>query len=1220
MKRGFPRSDAAAARRDTGEKVFSGVVRSIDLERHSALIDCPAVARQSGKAVVAGLPLLRDTLAGPGDTVAFFIDWVKGTQASAPMLRLSSQDGMALMGKFRTGTVGYGFVACEEVKDFFGRDPYVKPDLADTFTTGQTVCFNVTINAQGVPTVSEMAECQPDWQPMPSEILGEVDEALDAEPLPPRLATPASRVIPPRPRPTPSASKSGLAAAVAAFAAAAPTLAPRPRAAPAADAADAVAPCAGNWQWGNSGQPEPQSEGQAQQEPQDESQAEWQGGQSAWNNHGAWNSEGGQGMWKDEPGDQTMWNSQGAQSEAAHPEPQEPGYQALHATPQAASARPAPSHSGLATAALAALAAAAATAPAVAPPHTAPAADAADAVAPSAGNWHWGNSNQPEPQSEGQAQQEPQDESQAQWQGGQSAWNNNGAWNSEGGQGMWKDEPGDQTMWNSQGDQSEGFHAEPQALGYQALHATPQADSARPAPSHSGLATAALAALAAAAAAAPAVAPPHTAPAADAADAVAPSAGNWHWGNSNQPEPQSEGQAQQEPQDESQAEWQGGQSAWNNNGAWNSKGGQGMWKDEQGDQTMWNSQGAQSEVFHPEPQALGYQASVAKPRATGRVVPPRPRPVPAQSESQGAAQGDQGEQSSWNANCQQGNHIDQSMWNATGKQGDHIDQSMWNTTGQQGDQSDQSMCNATGQQGDQSNQSMYNATGQQGEQSMWIPQGEQDDPSSRNAKGQQGAQDDQSMWGAAGQQGDQSDQRMWNATGQQGDQSKWNATGQQGDQSMWNANGQHGAHSDQSMWNATGQQGEQGEQSDQSSWNATGQQGDQSMWNSQGEQSDQSSWNAKGTQDDQSLWNAKATQGDQDDQSSWWNSKGDQDWWQRDKASQGSWDWSWGKDTEPEPGSKAWRELRDSDLAGAQKKREAGATCALGVVASYIPEKKCGFIECDSVKASLGQQVFIYGDIMTRGLAGPGDLVAFFLHMSSKGKAQASHPLLRLATGVDGTYALKGTFQAASGLSRACVVCEEIRKFFGCEACVHEALAAQLGPDTVVSFNVILNAEGQPEVHDAVPCGDAWQPQPTVMDQAARGMPHPAAESAPAEAEAPKLGGVPEPALPPKAKKAMPLAFQTGASGKGKGGKGGNGGNKGDLDGAWLVGRVKSYSDVNKYGFIESDAVKAACGGDIFMPAIQFVDKGIRIGDTVQVQVKINQKGKPQANQVLPAT
>ena len=153
-----------------------------------------------------------------------------------------------------------------------------------------------------------------------------------------RAASDLGRVIPPRPRPTPSASKSGLAAAVAAFAAAAPTLAPRPRAAPAADAADAVAPCAGNWQWGNGGQPEPQSEGQAQQEPQDESQAEWQGGQSAWNNHGAWNSEGGQGMWKDEPGDQTMWNSQGAQSEAAHPEPQEPGYQALHATPQAASA------------------------------------------------------------------------------------------------------------------------------------------------------------------------------------------------------------------------------------------------------------------------------------------------------------------------------------------------------------------------------------------------------------------------------------------------------------------------------------------------------------------------------------------------------------------------------------------------------------------------------------------------------------------------------------------------------------------------------------------------------------------------------------------------------------------------------------------------------------------------------------------------------------------
>ena len=28
---------------------------------------------------------------------------------------------LSRMGKFRTGTVGYGFVACEEVKDFFGR-------------------------------------------------------------------------------------------------------------------------------------------------------------------------------------------------------------------------------------------------------------------------------------------------------------------------------------------------------------------------------------------------------------------------------------------------------------------------------------------------------------------------------------------------------------------------------------------------------------------------------------------------------------------------------------------------------------------------------------------------------------------------------------------------------------------------------------------------------------------------------------------------------------------------------------------------------------------------------------------------------------------------------------------------------------------------------------------------------------------------------------------
>eukprot|EP00434_Breviolum_minutum_P029939 symbB.v1.2.026473.t1/scaffold2649.1/size74057/5 len=165
-----------------GEAVFHGTVQSMDAVTRSASIECQDMKKQSGKAVTASNRLVRSSMAGIGDTVAFFMKWSRdGPQASPPMLRIRAESDFALRGKFRTGTAGYGFVNCDLMTEFFGRDAHVERELADTFETGQTVCFNVCINAQGMPTVSEMSTCRPDWHPTASDVAAEIDveEALD---------------------------------------------------------------------------------------------------------------------------------------------------------------------------------------------------------------------------------------------------------------------------------------------------------------------------------------------------------------------------------------------------------------------------------------------------------------------------------------------------------------------------------------------------------------------------------------------------------------------------------------------------------------------------------------------------------------------------------------------------------------------------------------------------------------------------------------------------------------------------------------------------------------------------------------------------------------------------------------------------------------------------------------------------------------------------------
>ena len=93
--------------------------------------------------------------------------------------------------------------------------------------------------------------------------------------------------------------------------------------------------------------------------------------------------------------------------------------------------------------------------------------------------------------------------------------------------------------------------------------------------------------------------------------------------------------------------------------------------------------------------------------------------------------------------------------------------------------------------------------------------------------------------------------------------------------------------------------------------------------------------------------------------------------------------------------------------------------------------------------SAMSQDVYVFENVLQSGVAGPGDVVAFFIHVSSKGLPQvqhhellmfclmagvvksvsvwlfpceASHPMLRLRCFVDGAYALLPGLKASGSL------------------------------------------------------------------------------------------------------------------------------------------------------------------------------------------------------------
>eukprot|EP00931_Biecheleriopsis_adriatica_P076019 TRINITY_DN49774_c0_g1_i1.p1 TRINITY_DN49774_c0_g1~~TRINITY_DN49774_c0_g1_i1.p1 ORF type:complete len:764 (-),score=179.91 TRINITY_DN49774_c0_g1_i1:46-2271(-) len=297
-----------------------------------------------------------------------------------------------------------------------------------------------------------------------------------------------------------------------------------------------------------------------------------------------------------------------------------------------------------------------------------------------------------------------------------------------------------------------------------------------------------------------------------------------------------------------------------------------------------------------------------------------------------------------------------------------------------------------------------------------------------------------------------------------------------------------------------------------------------------------------------------------------------------------------GKDGGGKDGGKGGGGGGQSNWTQARKRREAGEQVFYGTVKSFDPEWKNGVIEC----RALGQDIYVYETTLQSCGAGPGDAVAFFLHISNKGKPQAGMPMIRLKSGFEGNHPLKGHFKM--GGSSGFIQCPEVKDFFGRDVYCNADLSSTLEVGQMVAFSVYLNPQGMPNADSAAPCDELYEGLPGDLSVKS-------AVETPASSKGFDKGF---------GKGKMDDFSFMAPKGKGKGDKG-KGSGPPEGSGRVAYGFVKSFNDKNNYGFIECEELKAEYGCDTFMHGKEFTSKGLTVGEQVQFEVGFNPKGQPQA-------
>eukprot|EP00927_Polykrikos_kofoidii_P071327 TRINITY_DN67602_c0_g1_i1.p1 TRINITY_DN67602_c0_g1~~TRINITY_DN67602_c0_g1_i1.p1 ORF type:complete len:507 (-),score=77.44 TRINITY_DN67602_c0_g1_i1:68-1504(-) len=379
-----------------------------------------------------------------------------------------------------------------------------------------------------------------------------------------------------------------------------------------------------------------------------------------------------------------------------------------------------------------------------------------------------------------------------------------------------------------------------------------------------------------------------------------------------------------------------------------------------------------------------------------------------------------------------------------------------------------------------------------------------------------------------------------------------------------------------------------------------------------------------------------------------------------------------GKDGKGGKGGKGY--CKSSDKGGGmptvQAKFELGERMYDGQISKFDPIRRKGFIVSEAATAETGQEVYIHQEVMERAWSGPEDKIAFFVHWSSRGQAQASFPCVRLST-ADGSFAHKGVYKKSTDPSQnsGFIECAAMKEFFGRDVYVSPEIAAAFTEGQSAAFSVLLSSEGMPHAEKAQPCDSSWEPAPPVF---------------PAPSDMPKgfggkKGGSDWGAMASSGKGSSWDNFgaqdswadgystgngysagdayssstgysagsgaqghcqgadwqgcgegwwgyaQTGkdntfakANGKGKGKtKGGPPTNRPTPTGRMMTGRLKSFSEGNGYGFIDCAEVRAEYGNDVFVAAREI--NGCTVGNTVVFEVALNTKGQPQAIDVRKA-
>mmetsp|Transcript_95809 Transcript_95809/g.310425 ORF Transcript_95809/g.310425 Transcript_95809/m.310425 type:complete len:470 (+) Transcript_95809:3-1412(+) len=152
----------------------------------------------------------------------------------------------------------------------------------------------------------------------------------------------------------------------------------------------------------------------------------------------------------------------------------------------------------------------------------------------------------------------------------------------------------------------------------------------------------------------------------------------------------------------------------------------------------------------------------------------------------------------------------------------------------------------------------------------------------------------------------------------------------------------------------------------------------------------------------------------------------------------------------------------------------------IGIVKAWYASQKHGRIECEEIRAATGCDVYVYQDVLARGLAGVGDVVCFSVFTSKRGQLQASSPVVRTATHLG--YAQTGIFRTGGPCDHktdaGTIDCQEVRRVFGTEARVSKEMGKGLIFGRRVAFNAYMNDEGRVYVVSVEEVDEGFSPTP----------------------------------------------------------------------------------------------------------------------------------------------